>query len=715
MNIDISQFYETFLAEASEHLADLESGLLEAETSGEADMDSIFRAAHSIKGGAGTFGFDEIAEFTHVVESVLQDARDGLLELKDDVISQLLRSIDVIAELIAAAKEGRKADINTKQDVFEALSAFLGKTAAEIKTKDTDDGTDMTQSDEHSYYSVKFEPHLNMCQTGSDPINIFKELKETCSFSCTCNTSEIPDLNEIDPHSLYLSWEIELETTATQEIIEDAFIFVEDEANIVIEPIAAISLGSPEKIAENSKVALKSKSNGAVKKQGSETAFIRIAVDKVDGLINLIGELVTTNAMVELQMRGIDGEEHRNLINSICEMTSHTRNLQEGIMAIRMMPIEFAFSRFPRMVRDTSQKLNKKINFVTKGGQTELDRTVIEKISDPLTHLVRNSIDHGIETPEERLSAGKSEEGEILLHAYYKGGNVIIDIKDDGKGLDKDSILKKAIEKGLTTEDANLSDNEIYNFIFNNGFSTAKAVTDVSGRGVGMDVVARNIKALNGSISIASVPGKGTTFCISLPLTLAIVDGMATKVGDQTYIIPLLNIIESIRPEKDKIRTLNNNVEMIQIRGEYLPLLRLKETFTVEKSTGEDELGRGIAVIVESEHNKIAIFVDELLGEQQVVIKSLESNYKTVEGVSGATILGDGNVALILDLPGIVRLSQREGRYHTVKKNSKAVINQMNKIQQESMNENTHIDLRDLEIDVHSDLIKHEQPHVKHN
>lgn len=688
MTVDISQFYDTFFAEALDNLADLESGLLDAET-GEIDMDSIFRAAHSIKGGAGTFGFTEVADFTHVVESVLQNARDGILILTEPVTNELLRSIDVISELIAAAKEGRTADSSIKNDVFEALSAFMGQTLTqEVENKKFDDDN---SENEHIFYSVKFTPHLNMSQTGSDPINMFRELQETCTFNAKCNTDEIPDLNNIEVHNMYLSWHIELETDVTQDIIEDAFIFVEDEADIEIEKIAGLTLSSPEDVKNNdikaettsnpTLISSSTKKEPVVKKSSSETAFIRIAVDKVDSLINLVGELVTTNAMVKLQTNGLDDEENRNLHSAVSEMTTHTRNLQEGIMGIRMMPIDFAFSRFPRMVRDTSQKLNKKINFITEGGATELDRIVIEKISDPLTHLVRNSIDHGIEIPEKRVAAGKPEEGEILLHAYYKGGNVIIDIKDDGKGLDRDTILQKAIDKGLTTKDAILTDNEIYSFIFNNGFSTAKEVTDVSGRGVGMDVVARNIKALNGAINISSKAGIGTVFSISLPLTLAIVDGMATKVGTQTYVIPLLNIIESIRPDLNTIKTLNNNVEMIQIRGEYLPLLRLKQTFTVEHPKGVDELDKGIAVIVESEHSKMAIFVDKLLGEQQVVIKSLESNYKSVEGISGATILGDGNVALILDLPGIVRLSQREGRYQVIQEVIQETVENINTVQ----------------------------------
>lgn len=355
--------------------------------------------------------------------------------------------------------------------------------------------------------------------------------------------------------------------------------------------------------------------------------------------------------------------EQAETIQSTASAAEEINIDQESIMAIRMMPLEFSFSRFPRMVRDTAQKLDKKVNFMTNDGQTELDRTVIEKISDPLNHLIRNAVDHGIETPEERVAAGKVEEGRIELVAFYRGGNVVIEIIDDGKGLDAEKIFQKAVDKGLVEESANLSDSEIFKFIFNNGFSTAQEVTDVSGRGVGMDVVAKNIKALNGSIEIQSEKGKGTKFSVSLPLTLAIVDGMATKVGDQTYIIPLLNIVESLKPQKDKIKTVNENVEVMFIRGEYIPLLRLKQCLLTEGAKGVDDLSEGIAIIVEVENVKVALFVDELLGQLQVVIKNLEDNYKPVEGLSGASILGDGSVALIIDLQGLVDMSQRENKF----------------------------------------------------
>ena len=666
MSIDISQFHETFLEEACEHLRDFETGLLEIENTGEADLDSIFRAAHSIKGGAGTFGFDEIANFTHVVESVLQNARDGILTLNEKVITELLRSIDVISELIQAAKESREANIQIRDEVYESLSSFMG---GDVIQETSSSSNEAPKNEGFNLFNIEFIPDPQMAQTGNDTLNIIRELQEVATVKATCNIDKVPLLNEINEHEIYLSWLLELETSSPQEVLEEAFMFVEDGSVINFSKIANVDT---EKVlndmAEGNAIKSKQPSEKKQVKQTqstkTETAFIRVAVDKVDALINMVGELVTNNAMLELQVKkSMEIEENQKILSAIDHMNGHTRNLQESIMAIRMMPLEFAFSRFPRMVRDTAQKLNKKINFITNDGRTELDRTGIEKISDPLNQLIRTAIDHGIESPEERVASGKVEEGRIELVAFYRGGNVVIDIIDDGKGLDAEAIFKKAVDKGLVDENAHLSESEIFKFIFHNGFSTAQAVTDVSGRGVGMDVVAKNIKALNGSIEISSEKGQGTKFSISLPLTLAIVDGMATKVGDQTYIIPLLNIVESIKPQKEKIKTVNENVEVLFIRGEYIPLLRLKKSFTTESNKGLNDVTDGIAVIVEVENVKVALFVDELLGQLQVVIKNLEDNYKPVEGLSGATILGDGSVALIVDLQGLIQMSQRLNKF----------------------------------------------------
>ena len=684
MTIDISQFHQTFLEESKEHSADLETGLLGLEENENPDISAIFRAAHSIKGGAGTFGFDQIAEFTHVVESVLQLARDGELEVSQKLTTLLLESVDIINALIANAEQGDIESKTENQDACLAeLNKYLNKEEGSSPEAKSDEATPASlekteiTGDEQVMMEIIFKPYAHLARTGNDPINIFRELESLGELTVHVYDEQLPPLSELDPEEVYLSWRLELFTDADKQEINDVFLFVEDDAEININVIGALSNQPLEQDSQPQKEAQPERRNNADRRQtdrrqeerrqnapaSKETSFIRVAVDKVDGLINLVGELVTTNAMVIQSSNHLDEEANVKLMGAITEMSAHTRSLQEGIMAIRMMPIDFAFSRFPRMVRDTSQKLNKKVELVTEGGQTELDKTVIERITDPLTHLVRNAIDHGLETPEDRLAAGKCEEGTVTLRSYYRGGNVMIEVADDGRGINKEKVLQKAIDKGIVHEGEQPSDEEIYQFIFDSGFSTAAEVTDVSGRGVGMDVVRKNIKALGGSIAIDSEEGSGTCFTISLPLTLAIVDGMAIKCGAEIYIIPLLNIVESIRPSQSDIRTLQDDVEVVDVRGEFLPMLRLNKALHVEDDTAVRNVEQGIAVIVEAEHQRVALFVDDLLGERQVVIKSIERNYKPIEGISGATILGDGRVAFILDLSSLIRRSHREGKY----------------------------------------------------
>ncbi|MDE0724754.1 MAG: chemotaxis protein CheA [Alphaproteobacteria bacterium] len=692
MNIDMSQFQDTFLQEATENLEELEQGLLALESGDSADMDSIFRAAHSIKGGAGTFGFMPISDFTHTVESVLQMARDGDLEMTEDLVTALLASCDLISEMIALAKSGGDtAEVQTK-DCLATLQKYENSEIppssdsnieSSVDTSPFDDGGAGLFLDDEWLVTFKPKPHLPL--TGSDPINILRELKTLGIAKTIIHTEAVPTIDKIYPEELYFWWEINLTTDANQSEIQDIFMFVEDDADITVEKIEpkpqaqvkAAPKAKEEQKEEPVATLMDERREGEDRRKKTERRqaaaapeqqYIRVAIDKVDNLINLVGELVTTNAMVD---QHASKEEHnednqQQLVTALQEMSMHTRNLQESIMAIRMMPVDFAFSRFPRMVRDTANKLGKKVNLVTDGGNTELDKTVIEKISDPLTHLVRNSVDHGIESPEERAAAGKPEEGTVTLSAFYKGGSVMITITDDGKGLDKDKIIAKAIENGVITSAEGMSDTDIFNMIFASGFSTAEVVTDVSGRGVGMDVVRKNIQSLGGSVFIKSEPGQGSVFSISLPLTLAIVDAMATKVGDDIYMVPLLSIVESIRPTEDMIRKMQGSVEVLDVRGEFLPLLRLGEAMKAPETKYEGDATQAIAVIVESENEKLALVVDDLLGERQVVIKSIEKNYQSVEGISGATILGDGSVALIIDLPGVIKLSKREGRFCTI-------------------------------------------------
>ena len=387
----------------------------------------------------------------------------------------------------------------------------------------------------------------------------------------------------------------------------------------------------------------------------SETTSIRVGIEKVDQLINLVGELVITQAMIEQRISGLDTSQHEPLINSVGQLTRNTRDLQEAVMSIRMMPMDFVFSRFPRMVRDLAAKLNKKVEFITNGAATELDKGLIERIVDPLTHLVRNSVDHGVETPEQRKTAGKSETGRLTLSAAHKGGSIVIEVTDDGAGLNRNKLLAKAKSSGLNVSES-MTDSEVFQLIFAPGFSTAEVVTDVSGRGVGMDVVKRNISAMGGVVEIRSVLGYGTTVSISLPLTLAILDGMSVSLGRSLYVIPLGLIVETMQPRMEDIKTVTGNGLMVSVRGEYLPIIPLYALFN--QDTEITHPTEGILVILEAEGKKAALFVDGLLGQQQVVIKSLETNFKKVNGVSGATIMGDGSVALIIDVPAIMKMGQ---------------------------------------------------------
>jgi two-component system chemotaxis sensor kinase CheA len=396
----------------------------------------------------------------------------------------------------------------------------------------------------------------------------------------------------------------------------------------------------------------------ATDKEGGsqESSSIRVGIEKVDQLINLVGELVITQAMIEQRIGALDPIIHERLLNSASQLARNTRDLQEAVMSIRMMPMDYVFSRFPRMVRDLAGKLGKKVEFVTRGAATELDKGLIERIVDPLTHLVRNSVDHGIEMPEKRRAAGKNETGKLTLSAAHQGGNIVIEVSDDGGGLSRDRILAKAKSQGLPVSDT-MTDADVWQLIFAPGFSTAEVVTDVSGRGVGMDVVKRNITAMGGTVDIRSLPGSGTTIAISLPLTLAILDGMSVKVGEEVYILPLGYVIESLQPAAVDVKEIAGEGKVVKVREEYLQLIPLYQIFAIEPRFTDPS--QGIVVILESEGKKAALLVDSLVGQQQVVVKNLESNFRKVAGISGATILGDGGVSLILDVAALLRSSRQ--------------------------------------------------------
>ncbi len=671
MTIDMEQFKVTFVEESLEGLETMESVLLEmrpGEINSEA-IDDIFRAAHSIKGGSATFGLENIAHFTHVVETLLDEIRNGERELTQEAIVLFLSSVDCIREMLSADQQGESVDQKHIDEVKAGLDKMLDpkKKSEATLTREIE-----TPAARANNWNIYFKPFLKMLQTGNDVVRMFRELGELGELEVIVDTEGLPSLSDLDPEESHLSWNITLSGDIKKEQIDEIFEWVDDECELIVTAMTDMLIAeveSSETFQQNHKATLQStepakerRSDGDQRQVGDrrkkiapESSSIRVSIDKVDDLINMVGELVIIQSMLGQLGEDFDMSRVERLKDGLGELERNTRELQESVMRIRMLPISFAFNRFPRMVHDLSAQLNKKIELTISGEQTELDKTVMEKIGDPLVHLVRNCIDHGIETPEVRLAAGKPEIGVVSLNAYHQGGNIIIEIKDDGAGLNNEKIFAKAIERGLVSADEEISEEKIYDLLFQPGFSTVDVVSDVSGRGVGMDVVKRNIQSLGGHVDVKSVRGEGSTFTIRLPLTLAILDGQLVRVGENTYIIPLISIVESILVDKKNVSNIAGTAELYQLRSEYLPVIRLYETFDIEPDNRS--LDNGLLVIVEGNGKKSGLLVDELLGQQQVVIKSLETNFRHVEGISGATILGDGTVALIADVSGIVRLA----------------------------------------------------------
>jgi len=698
MSIDMAQFHQVFFEESFEGLDIMESGLLDMEP-GQADseeINAIFRAAHSIKGGAGTFSFMDVANFTHIMETLLDEMRDGRRQVTAEAIDVLLKSVDVLRHMLTACQDEEDMD----QAVVAAQQAELERilsgsdntttTTPQQQAVSPAEPTPGSNTEEQIVgWKIVFNPHDNILRTGNDPYRIIRELSELGDIEVHCDTDHLPDMEQYEVEDYYLSWEIKLHKAVDQQVLNDIFDWVEDECDMALVPITEVDASvvvdtasveaepaesspatqlatetpqvEPAAPATTASAKAKPKSAGKAEKGGgakSGGGSIRVDTAKIDSLINMVGELVITQSMLGMLGEDFNMSRVEKLIEGLGQLERHTRELQESVMQIRMLPISFTFSRFPRLVHDLSTKMGKSIELEMIGEDTEVDKTVIEKIGDPLVHLVRNSLDHGIEMPAERAAAGKPETGKIQLIASHKGGNIVIEIRDDGRGLNRDKILEKALEKGVVSDASNLTDKQIYELIFEPGFSTADQISDVSGRGVGMDVVRRNINELGGGIEIESNPGEGSAIIIRLPLTLAILDGQSIKVGEETYIVPLVSIIESIQVRADMVNMVAGKGETFKLRDEYLPVIRLHEVFGIEnpKTTNISE---GLLVVVEGDGGKCGLFVDDLLGQHQVVIKSLETNYKKVEGASGATILGDGSVALILDIPDLMRLAKK--------------------------------------------------------
>ncbi len=704
MGIDITRFHETFLEESFEGLEVMETGLLQLEGGAHAteSINTIFRAAHSIKGGAGTLGFAAVAEFTHLVETLLDRRRSGRGAMTQETVDALLGSVDCLREMLSAVRNGTSPDLERIVEVEQQLQRLLDDDEAPASASAGDEhDAALAAAPEPATgagsWLIDFAPHPTMFHSGNDPVRILAELRELANpgtYRVRADTARIPDLEQLDPELSYCAWSVELSTAAERAAFDEVFAWIEDEADISIsrragaeeaqdrsEATAAHHVGGADERSERtlpdapddaelpgpveSDTAATTQS-GAERRSGADrrqperagtTASIRVDIDKIDALINMVGELVITQSMLQqLASQGttVDPEKFREGLGAL---ERNTRELQASVMQVRMLPISFAFSRLPRLVRDLGAKLGKNVELVIHGESTELDKTVMEKIGDPLVHLVRNALDHGIETPDARVAAGKPETGTITLDAYHEGGNIVIEVGDDGGGLNAARILAKARERGLVAEGDQPSERQVYDLIFHPGFSTAEAVSDISGRGVGMDVVKRNINDLGGVIEILSTPLLGTTFRIRLPLTLAILDGQVVRSGDQVFIIPLVSIVESLQIDTSLASSLAPRAQVYRHRDQMIPMIHVAELFGT--GSGEESTGRQLLVVVEADGKRAGIVVDDLLAQQQIVIKSLETNFRAVPGLSGATILGDGSVAMILDVNTALLLNRR--------------------------------------------------------
>ncbi|MGB3836085.1 chemotaxis protein CheA [Castellaniella sp.] len=671
--VDLSEFYDTFFDEADELLANMEQLLLRLDLSApdSDDLNGIFRAAHSIKGGAGTFGcFEELAKTTHLLENLLDLIRHGELALRQDMIDLFLETKDVLTDQVAAYRGSEKPD----QQAYERICAQLRQLALEHEQGSAPAAAAAAAAPVAAAVApVPAKPAPASAGTqGNLPVRVRihqiqdKDIEPLCNEMALMGT--ILHREQQDGHLAL--W---LQTTTAASDLEAVCCFIvnADQVDVAHEALPGVTTppAAPMQASDASASAAEPPADtetaddsspadhhldqpvgsgkSATHKAKKESGTIRVGVEKVDQIINLVGELVITQAMLVQTSQSLDPVLHDRLLNGIEQLERNARDLQESVMSIRMMPMDYVFSRFPRVVRENAHKLGKQIKLVTKGQATELDKSLIERIIDPLTHLVRNSLDHGIETPEARMAQDKDPEGTLILSAQHNGGQIIIDVIDDGAGLSRERILKKAIAQGFPVSDAT-PDDDLWQLIFAPGFSTADKVTDISGRGVGMDVVRRNIQSMGGHVQLSSRKGQGTTTRIVLPLTLAILDGMSVKVGEETFILPLSHVTESMQASEEQIHRISDTEQMLHVRGEYLPVVALHETFNV--ANAETDLTKAIAVILQAEDQRFALMVDHLIGQHQVVVKNLETNYRKVPGISAATILGDGSVALIVDV-----------------------------------------------------------------
>jgi two-component system chemotaxis sensor kinase CheA len=672
MALDLAQFHDAFFDESFEALDTMEAALLKLNVGAPEPeiVNTIFRVAHSIKGGSATFGFAEVASFTHTCETLLDELRGNRMQVTRAITDLLLKSVDIMREMLRAVQHKSPIDAQRVADLqFDLELAIVQSKApaaaavvsAQVAAIASATPAAAERAASVHRWRIQFRPYPQLFAHGNDPLRMLRELADLGDLHVTVSTKNVPELCELDPESCYLSWELTVDTDATREVIDQVFDWAEGDCELQIRDEnagAAAVIAKPISIAAETKPVETPRAAVAeepTKQSLGDGSSIRVSTEKVDELMNTVGELVITQSMLTQLGTKLGGSLAEQIRAGLAQLERNVRELQESVMRVRMLPISFVFSRFPRMVRDLSGRLGKQVELKVTGDQTELDKTVLEKIGDPLVHLVRNSVDHGIEMPQARAAAGKPAVGVVSLEAYHKGGNIVVEVSDDGGGLQQERILAKARERGLVGANETLNDEQVYDLIFMAGFSTADQATDISGRGVGMDVVRRNIKELGGNIEVRSTTGRGSRFIITLPLTLAIVDGQSVSVGTETYIVPLVTIIESLQLQPGGISRIAGQQEVFWFRDGYVPVVRLHEVFGVQPRAAE--LHQGLIMVVEGEGRRVGLFVDDLLGQQQVVIKSLETNFRRVDGVSGATILGDGAVALILDVPGLIRVA----------------------------------------------------------
>ena len=697
---------QTFFQECEEQLIELENGLLAIQ--GGADdsetVNAVFRAVHSIKGGAGAFDLGDLVHFAHIFENTLDLVRTGKIAPDPALLKIMLRAADQLADLVLAGRDGVTFDMGRCSGVLDELSGFLPSKSGAPAVPEPVFEFQPTMIDFSAFddigglpeavprYRIHFKPTAELYAKGNETAVLFREVKKLGTMSVICDIGTLPNLEALEPEGSYLEWLIDLETASGEEAIREIFDFVEWDSEFSIESLAdeplpvfdlpeiepepvaevtPVKAAKPAKAAEKAKAAPEPAANkagaapaiepdhapaksepGAEAAKAAPTATIRVDLDRVDRLIDLVGELVINQAMLTERVAELALPRMSAVSIGLDELEQLTREIQDSVMAIRAQPVRSVFQRLPRLVRDVAAQTGKSVRLVTEGEGTEVDKTVIERLIDPLTHMVRNAIDHGLEKPDVRRAKGKSEEGILKIAALHRSGRIVIEISDDGAGINRDRVRQIAIDKGLITAEARLSDEEIDNLIFLAGFSTAEKISDISGRGVGMDVVRSSIQALGGRISIASRPGVGSTFTMSLPLTLAVLDGMVISVADQTLVIPLSAIIEILMPQSMNVHGLGATSRVIGLRNGFIPLVDVGRKLNYRGEEADPKTG--VVLLVENESGaRNALIVDAIQGQRQVVIKSLEANYGAVPGIAAATILGDGRVALILDVDAI--------------------------------------------------------------